>query len=491
MLNRMANAGIQTCAGVPILDLPVVHGRLEWAAEGHMDAEDVGNLVQTVVSPEGDVEEGQLWARLSTLVDRWQDDDVAAWGMAVALRSTHLDQERRLQWARELMEHWSDDVGVMRGLAYSSEMLVDNNLNAAPPHGPLFRTVAQTLERAFDEAETEQRKIEIADALVTVGRVCGRALDTVTEATHRWLVEADAERWSAAFNYGLFLKNRGRFDEGLTWFLRAKELGGAGVQPVEWNLGICATAVGRTDLAAPIWVAMGVVLDGVDEADLPRGRFPPAQVRVAERPVAERTDGPDDPGDEETIWIERTSPCHGIVRSALFSDFGVDYGDVVLFDGAPILTRQWGDQRVPVFPHLTTLRRPGWNIHRFVARQNEAGQVATAGEQLGEGALLYVHDEQFRILCRACYENRCQDHTDTESTTHHIVSGKLVFPPGMPAASVAAAIQQQEQAHDIRIHAPGLWEQLGEPGRADEEARHAQILQDAKQAPGGDRDGNR
>ena len=66
---------------------------------------------------------------------------------------------------------------------------------------------------------------------------------------------------------------------------------------------------------------------------------------------------------EETIWIERPSPCHGIVRSVLFqAEPGVDFGDMVLFDGAPITYHRYGDKQVPVFPHLATLH--SWN-HRF------------------------------------------------------------------------------------------------------------------------------
>jgi hypothetical protein len=54
---------------------------------------------------------------------------------------------------------------------------------------------------------------------------------------------------------------------------------------------------------------------------------------------------PDDPGREETVWGERLSPCHGVVRS-------------------PLLQNEYGDERVAVFPHLTTLVRPGYRIWR-------------------------------------------------------------------------------------------------------------------------------
>ncbi len=52
--------------------------------------------------------------------------------------------------------------------------------------------------------------------------------------------------------------------------------------------------------------------------DLPDGGYPQCKVRLAERPLAERNAADDDPGLEETIWIQRLSPCHGIIRSVLY-----------------------------------------------------------------------------------------------------------------------------------------------------------------------------
>ncbi|MFX7640566.1 hypothetical protein ABTJ59_19895, partial [Acinetobacter baumannii] len=85
---------------------------------------------------------------------------------------------------------------------------------------------------------------------------------------------------------------------------------------------------------------------------MPEGGYPACKVKLAERPLAERAADSDDPGQEETVWIERLSPCHGIIRSVLYGKLGVDYGDVILTDGAPITHHTYGEQQIPVFPHL-------------------------------------------------------------------------------------------------------------------------------------------
>jgi hypothetical protein len=182
------------------------------------------------------------------------------------------------------------------------------------------------------------------------------------------------------------------------------------------------------------------------------------------------------------VWIERLSPCHGRVVSALCDDeVGVDYGDLVLFDGAPILTRQWGERTVPVFPHLGTLRKGGWRVFRFAATQSEPGEVAAAGERLGDGALLYVHTEQVRVLCRSCWEREDQGHAHAE-VPHRTVTGKLVVPPAVVLESVGEALVRAT-ADGPRVFVPDLWDVLGQSRRAHTDRRLYDMIIRARSAP--------
>jgi hypothetical protein len=220
---------------------------------------------------------------------------------------------------------------------------------------------------------------------------------------------------------------------------------------------------------------------------LPEGRYPSCKVRVAQRPLAERDLGqePDDPGSEETIWIERLSPCHGVIRSALFSDaMRIDYGDVILFDGAPITHHKYEGEDIPVFPHLATLRRSGHRIFPFHGTQPHQGLIAAMSEGLPADAVLYVHTEQFTSLCRACWENPGLDHTHgSPRGDHRVVTGKLCSPPEVSPSELLRSLDDLLVAKpDVRILVPALARAAGEHGRAEAEERRVAMITAAVRA---------
>ncbi|MGF1466238.1 MAG: prenyltransferase [Sandaracinaceae bacterium] len=442
-----------------------------------MERSDVEPILVEAIEAAEDGDEDEAWAVLEPLIGAADVSAAAAWGVAVAAALGELDPDRRVELARRVFDRWPDDVAVAVALGQATETLHDvRYLNDAPPSDPFFEAVARRLARALDEATTDEARAMIARGLTTSARVCGRAFDALTEAGHRALLAREPDRWETHYNIGLFYKNRGRFREGLEANQRAAALGGADDEAVSWNLAICATAVGEGAAALAEWRKLGLDID-VGPGGWPEGSFPTVQVRLAERPVAERTAEDDTPGREETIWVERLSPCHGRVRSALHQELGVDYGDVVLFDGAPIVIRTWEDRSVPVFPHLATLARGGFAIHRFAATQPEKHRVAEAGDRLGEGALLYVLTEQFQVLCPTCWEQPDAPHRH-EDETHHVVVGKLVFPDQRPAGDIGSALDALvAEDPSLRIYVPGLWRQVGDLRRAEvEERRRAMLL---------------
>lgn len=132
---------------------------------------------------------------------------------------------------------------------------------------------------------------------------------------------------------------------------------------------------------------------------MPEGGYHDVKVRLAQRPLAERNSSsePDDPGLEETVWVERLSPCHGIVRSGLYEDLGVDYGDVVLFDGAPITHHEYEGERVAVFPHLVTLKRPGY---RPFKTNHPRSRCASGRSRCAPATLLVSEVEPFELRIR-------------------------------------------------------------------------------------------
>ena len=141
---------------------------------------------------------------------------------------------------------------------------------------------------------------------------------------NRRLVELDPDTSYRHYNLGLFCKTRGLFRDGVLANQAAARLADEPNEACEWNLGICATGAAEGAVALDVWKRMGQKIM-MGRFDLPEGGYPQCKVKLAERPLAVRDAEHDDPGVEETIWIERLSPCHGIVRSVLCQQLGVDF----------------------------------------------------------------------------------------------------------------------------------------------------------------------
>jgi hypothetical protein len=293
-------------------------------------------------------------------------------------------------------------------------------------------------------------------------------------------LELSPDSWVAHYDFGLFFKTRGRFEEGRRLNQRASDLGGSENNAVRWNLGICATGARDAQTALRVWKSLGNEIE-LGRFGLPEGSYGDVKVRLAERPLAERDPSrePDAPGEEETVWVERLSPCHGIIRSALYAELGVDFGDVVLFDGAPITYHEYEGERVPVFPHLATLVQSGYRIVHFGGTQAHAHQIAELSSQLPADAVLYVHTEQFRVLCASCWENLRDEHTRHRETEHTVVTGKLCAPADIPAAELLKLVDAAvASATGVQLLLPDLVRECGDLARADVEARRLAMIVD-------------
>jgi hypothetical protein len=211
--------------------------------------------------------------------------------------------------------------------------------------------------------------------------------------------------------------------------------------------------------------------------DLPDGSYPQCKVRLAERPLAERTKHSDDPGLEETIWIQRLSPCHGIVRSVLFQNLAVNFGDVVLFDGAPITYHKYGDDEIPVFPHLATLVRRNYLFFDFAGTQDDAGRIADASDELDEDAIVYSQSENYRTLCASCWRDPDLDHKHHSGEEKHVVRGRIAAPPHTDPAQLLHRLDAAlADRAPCRLYSPALCTAAGLDKRAAMERRRFDML---------------
>jgi hypothetical protein len=98
--------------------------------------------------------------------------------------------------------------------------------------------------------------------------------------------------------------------------------------------------------------------------------------------------------------LERLSPCHRIIRSVLYKKLGVDYGDVIRIDGAPITLTA-----IPKSWSFLTWRPSFGTTTRSMITQQEPRQLAEASTDLDGDAVVYPRSENVQMLCANCWRD--------------------------------------------------------------------------------------
>jgi hypothetical protein len=134
-----------------------------------------------------------------------------------------------------------------------------------------------------------------------------------------------------------------------------------------------------------------------------------------------------------------------VVQSPTARKASVDYGDVVLWDGAPVRVHEIDRKPVPVFPLLWILRAGEERRLRFVGMQKEAELIDDVSQALPEGARLFVFD------------------TRTGDEGAQLLYGKLIVDAGVPLASVRKAVEGAvHKRPGLTLALPQLYELLGD-----------------------------
>jgi tetratricopeptide (TPR) repeat protein len=278
-------------------------------------------------------------------------------------------------------------------------------------------------------------------------------------------VELCPERGGFWFNLGLLHKSKLERAEALKAFERAHELLGA-EKPVLWNLAICATGTGQGERAVKALRALGHKAQ-LSESGMPFVEgLPPVQVRVATvgsgHGASEHV--PDRSVTFELLWVTPLSPCHGVVSSAAYRVASVDYGDVVLWDAVPIGIAEIEGRPVPRFPILALLQAGGEHRFRYVALQQNEGDIQKLGEKLPAGTQLFVHAERIEHLCARCASGEhMQKHKHTAPEAHRLVYGKIVVEPGVDLKALRGELDATlKRSATVQLVMPGLLEAIGD-----------------------------
>lgn len=421
----------------------------------------------------------EAWKILNPLIKAQDSNDVAVDALIDVIHNGHLTIEQSLELLSEIYDAHkdNDDVVILMGSVMEAGRDLDY-LNDAPPNHPIFAKIIKRLSEMAMVTKDKEKEALIVEGLSCTARLMGRQYDSLAQKSYARLVELLPDTSWAHYNQGLFFKTRGHFAEGVKANQKAIELADEPSDSYQWNLGICATGAGQGEVALDIWKEIGQKIE-LGRFGLPEGGYPSCKVRLAELPLSERSADDDDPGMEETIWIERLSPCHGIIRSVLYQDLGVDYGDVILFDGAPITYHKYGDQQIAVFPHLATIKKNNYQFFDFVGTQETKGELGDISSQLEKDAVIYSHTEKYSILCSSCWNDETIDHEHKQSEEKHVVTGRIAAPPDMAPSAILEKIDNALRGTpESRVFSPDLCHAAGLDDRARIEERRYNLLCD-------------
>ncbi len=198
-----------------------------------------------------------------------------------------------------------------------------------PADGDVARCASLIRQTIAKAAPRHHRALN--GALAGLLRRLGPEERSEADAIYRRLRAEDPAASGTHWNHALLLKHQGRFEDGVAALEAYAKAGGELDQAFRWNTGICATGAGLGQKALEMWLAEGFKIAlGAD--GMPEGRFQDVQVRISSRgalggPAC--APAPDDPG-YEYGWVQRRSPCHGVLLTPLVMDEPADVGDTLL-----------------------------------------------------------------------------------------------------------------------------------------------------------------
>jgi tetratricopeptide (TPR) repeat protein len=394
----------------------------------------------------------QAWQEAAAFLPQLGTDREAALAFCALLEADPAYPEALPESERVLAAFGSEPALVIR-LTAALLRVAEQRPADEPPftQGPAH-LVAGACQRCFEGLSSAQRtdpnvggylQLNMADGL----RMMGPEYDDDALKAYKLALTIDDSKGGWWFHLGLFYKWRGRFREGLDANQRAYARLGA-QRPVLWNLAVCATALGEGKLALEAWEKLGI-RGNLTSSGMPSVEgIPPMQVRVAT--VGEDT-GRNDPLPPnvvtfEVLWVQPFSPCHGVVHTPTVRRANVDFGDVVLWDGAPARMNTIDGRPVPVFPLLSILRPGDEKRLRFVGMQKQRGAVQELAKRLGEDVNLVIFDER-----------------STAEGDSNLFYGKLILPATCELAQVRRDLEDGLRARPgLTLAIPQLYELLGD-----------------------------
>jgi hypothetical protein len=293
---------------------------------------------------------------------------------------------------------------------------------------------------------------------------------------------------SVFFDLGLCHKWAGRFRAAALAFARAEERLGP-KRAVLFNRATIATASGDVEEAADGWRRLGFRVE-TSPGSLPLVHGEDGEllrevlVRVPTRGTGHSDHGvPDASIAFEVLGVAPLSPCHGVVRTPTARAAIVDFGDVILFDPAPVGRVPREDGTTPILPLLHVIQRGDEKRFAFLALEQSAAEVERLGAALPAGCVWYLHDTRVDRVCPRCAAGEAfLPHEHEAPTERRAVRGKLVVPAAVSLGDVRTSLERAKGAA-VLLAIPGLYEALGDTPTAGKHHKSWGVIERGLLAP--------
>ena len=382
----------------------------------------------------------EIWRILTPLRARIVDDVEIAETWMTLLEATpahpHLkDDVKAAVWA--FPTHIDLVLAASRALLRADEL---RGPDEPVPAGSPASEALTLLEAALARFTSDKDRAPLFAMRGNAQRRLGASHDEAAVASFEASLRLDASDGHVWFDCGLCHKWAGRFRTAWLAFSRAEERLGP-TRPVLFNRAIVATAAGEVRDAVEAWKRAGI------QASASEGALPfvdglgSVRVRVPTRGTGHLAGAsvPDESIAFEELGVALLSPCHGVVRTPSFRSAVIDFGDVVLFDPAPVVRGATAESSA--FPLLHILNPGTEQRFRFLALEQDADAVRAMGEALPEGCVWYVHHTAVDRVCPRCAAgDTMTKHEHEPAIERRSVSGKLIVPADVPLLGVAKAL---------------------------------------------------
>lgn len=409
------------------------------------------------------------WAQIADQIDRLAEDRPLA-ELAIQVIRVLGNATRHLVALRQIAVSWSREPDLVLG---ATSLLLEQAARRGmdEPVGEddhPAAVAALCLEQCL-EASAGPERGPLNASLGNALRFCGPRRDADAQAAFGRALELDRGRGDWWQDLAVLHKWRGRFEEALRATQEARTCLGE-TRGTLWNIAICATAIGDGATACDAWNRLGIPAQPDPATTMPVVEgLPPLMIRVLSRGSA--TDGtsawPERAVGFELVWIAPLSPCHGVVQSPTFRDAPIDYGDLILWDGAPVASHiREGREPIPVFPVLEVLRQGAERRWPFVGIERVPGAVGDFEARLPKGTRLFLRAEHVEHHCPACASAETHVGHPDDST---LVRGKLIVPANQELQPFQQVWETALKQARFVASVPGLYEELGNTKRAGQE----------------------